>query len=211
MMDQHKISAADIQLKLSRWKPGTFRTWINVGNPYLLPQISDAQHHVNFAKKEFETLSNNLPHIGLDLKYVNASLNKIFSSLKSAKQDLILRDRITFPYSTKAQTQVFYPTLPNDLVLEFSICEGNLIILVYGLVLVAKPQPNAIQVKFDDFSAGEVIVGNSLSYHGHVFEVLEYSEFQSAIPSIQKAIQLLTDACNECLLLTNKLTIICSE
>jgi len=149
------ITTADFSFQSQKWnKNQPFRTQITVGSPLRLSQIHNAFNHLKVCLNYLQEIEAQSGALDTTLNAVMQNLNKLVEqaaySIKLARDEILLPNRNLFPQTTFAsihstQPTVFQPSLPQDLVVELSVNNRQLVISVFFLHAMTNPPPNQLQ------------------------------------------------------------------
>ena len=152
---------------------GTYEIEIRSSRPWRFAQLQNCYLHVEQAIELCETNDENNLYAALD-------------EVRMAQEELLFPQTRSFP----ADTRVFHPRLPADVLVDFCIMNQNLqaqAVLVRSVnAKDAKPQPQPLSLAQlkpgDHFSMGP----------GRLVEVLELARVECELPKLQKCFVLLS-------------------
>lgn len=136
------ITAAEFLIQSPKWNKNVpFKTTVNSLSPLRLPQIHNTFNHLKVALSLMQTLETRTAAASegvLGCYLLSKILEEVAESIKLATEEILLPSRDLFPRTLVAsihslQQPVFYPLLPEDLFLEVSITNVELIVSSFCL------------------------------------------------------------------------------
>ncbi|KAF4324043.1 hypothetical protein BBO99_00002327 [Phytophthora kernoviae] len=106
------------------------------------------------------------------------SLDRICQELRNAANVLRLPSRRRFPYCS----HVDHPTLPSEVIVDFSIHRGELLVEAFSLMATQKPVTNIP----DGCASRKEFIGCVCAFRGQKVEIVEYARVSVPIPQLEE-------------------------
>jgi len=195
-LNGNSIVKADLTIKFSRWNNGKpFQTSLAPAAPYVLNQIQNSRNYVHLAVSELDNFTRDC-----DQDYTRENsrrlLNSISVNLKRA-MDAVVYTNPNQKYSEVmfVSRSSFYPTLPSDLSIGFSISSDKLFVSVHGLHLLTSSQLSAKNARDRaNTTTSYSIIGKPITVEGQNYEILDHVEVECSVPSLTEALAVMSAA-----------------
>jgi len=191
----HCVTAAAVELvskKLNRGNP--LQVSLGSSGAYLLPQIQSASNYCEIALEALDELGGGaMP----SLCQISRVLDSVGELVQQARDELMLPSKSAFPRCVHLRN-VFTPPLPKEVILEFSICEEQLIVSLFVVTLSSKSTASGKVENIAWVRKGSA-VGQTMQYQGNWVEVQDHIEHTYRMKELEvaaEAIKGVLDICN---------------
>ncbi|KAG7395080.1 hypothetical protein PHYBOEH_004232 [Phytophthora boehmeriae] len=109
------------------------------------------------------------------------SLGRICQELRNAANVLRLPSRRRFPYCSHVD-HTFKPALPSEVIVDFSIHRGELLVEAFSLMATQKP----VTTIPDGCASRKEFIGCVCAFRGQKVEIVEYARVSVPIPQLEE-------------------------
>jgi len=134
------ISEAEIQVRFPKWnKNAPHKASISATHPWRLVQLQNAYNFIKMTFVELDALISKSERCLLNpdsvaFPAVSKMVRQVSDWLTQARQSLMIPSKNLFPNNLLTTTG-FHPPLPQELHIEFSVCDSEIIVSVYALYI----------------------------------------------------------------------------
>jgi len=172
------ITTAEIQGQFNTQGKPPFKTHIQK-NPLKLEQIQSIYYYCNEALEQFDDILSAYSPEEIDLDISNKILDVVLNKLRSAKDQLLKPNNVSFE-SNLQNKKIFKPPLPNDVIVELKVKNSTIIII--SALIQPTNNNNNLKHKSTPKMSRSLTSSNSKSFfsrkHNQFFEILEQNSVE---------------------------------